>query len=70
MVARRRRTHRAKRTRELIRRCHPRRVLLILILVVMSWINLGLNSSNERDEIDLVFQEDTIHSASLTHILD
>ena len=26
VVARRRRTHRAKRTRELIRRCHPRRV--------------------------------------------
>jgi hypothetical protein len=28
VVARRRRTHRAKRTRELIRRCHPRRVRL------------------------------------------
>ena len=44
VVARRRRTHRAKRTRELIRRCHPRRVRRHFFSFSMSeicFLNLG-----------------------------
>ena len=42
VVARRRRTHRAKRTRELIRRCHPRRVRLVFLVgfTRTGWIDL------------------------------